>query len=227
MTSLFRRFFGLRRPDGLTRQTPLDQFAPATAGAPQIIGYRVGAGGQHAVLDLPYTSRTGTVHLVTPAGRAHAGMENFVENIAEQIRRTDPRAAALLISWPGGFHGTEPGHHWRIVFANIGPTPAVGDHTPEPSRADSLSTDEGESVEAYTFTYLASRYSDPMFLGVPAEHLTAVFGTDEFMSADDVDAYIAANPMLAQRMARIEQASAAGERRADAVLSEFIDTDQP
>lgn len=187
-----------RAEDPLTRNDSLLQFAPASRGEPAVVSYPCYGARLtiHAVLDVPYRSRNGTVHVVCPVGPQHGGMENYIESVAEQIRRRDPAAAALIMAWPeveergpGGEPptGLSGAHHARVTFDHL-------------DRRAATKSDDGIADEP--------RYSDPWFdYQEPGDNVTrAVFGSDNpfptrYAEVEDV---LSLNPELLDAVNDIE-----------------------
>lgn len=90
-----------RNRDLLLEEVDLSVFAPFAEAERYILVFPVGV-GQNYVLVVVYEAGTGErVHVAhSPGYQRGGGMENFVEWVATGVRRRDPRAIALLTSWP-------------------------------------------------------------------------------------------------------------------------------
>lgn len=90
-----------RQRDLLLEDVDLSAFAPFAEAERYLLVFPVGVGFNYVLL-LVYEASTGErVHVAhSPGFQTGGGMENFIEWIATGVRRRDPRAVALLTSWP-------------------------------------------------------------------------------------------------------------------------------
>lgn len=122
--------------DPFTLSFPLT--GPWTLKAHRATPFATGTGpGLVLVLVSLYESPSGVVAVVMPTDFGHKlgdPMENFVESVAEQVRRLSPEASTLILLWPTDPQPIEERHGCHMSFEEclaeqtpIGPTTIIAD----------------------------------------------------------------------------------------------------
>jgi hypothetical protein len=97
------RFTWRRRPklDPLCEDIDLSRLAPFVEAERYLLVYPVAVGVHYGLVVVFEAASGERVHVMHSPGLDHGGgMENFVEWVATAVRVRDPRAVALLTSWP-------------------------------------------------------------------------------------------------------------------------------